>query len=650
MFVRHVVPIALVVVGFALIASGIPATAMYRDTSSPSASSPSVHDISTLAGKVASIRATQGLYLRASGFIEEAADASDVSAAPAPGPLTNPITPTFVLTSPLDGTSVAAPAVTVNQDTHAASQNEPAIAVDPNNPNRIVVASNDYVTRTWSCTTSAGNCSALGDGYSGTYFSNDGGAHWCCLATDPSHLGTLIPGVERLTNGTYDAGGDPALAFDSRGNVYYAGLGFDRATPPNTVAVNKGTFDASGSLHWGPPTFINPTSSPSTFNDKEWIGVDSHASSPFRDRVYVSWTRFIFGGPQPFAEVHYIQSPIAFVFSDDGGRTFSDPKLIVGNVLYDQGSRVVVGSDGTVFVFWEGSTRLASFNSIYMASSSDGGVSFSSPVAVAPVVDIIRPANTAFRVNSFPAADIAPDGTLYVAWSAEVNNSATSYRADPSCAFFIVGTRIVYNNCHAAAVWSKPTDGGSTWSTPVPIFPTLDASNRVAIGYPVTQRNGMTLNAPAARRVDTFWPGVAISPSGRVYMSAYAADVVSPWQRCDVPASPTAVGRINCITPPHPPLTDAPGNYTHNARLDYVVTDLTTGVTNTVTTHPVNSRYQFGGGFIGDYTSLAVDSDNTFHAVWTDTNNKQTVTWWYGFQFVPTQVHQQDIVTASGRF
>jgi len=126
-----------------------------------------------------------------------------------------------------------------------------------------------------------------------------------------------------------------------------------------------------------------------------------------------------------------------------------------------------------------------------------------------------------------------------------------------------------------------------------------------------------------------------------VYMSAYAADVVSPWQLCKTPAPPAAVGRINCLEL---------GNYTHNARLDYAVTDLTTGMTQTVSTHPINSRHGFGGGFIGDYTSLAVGSDDAFHAVWTDTNNRQSVTWWFGFEFVPTTVNQQDIVIASGIF
>ncbi len=613
--------VAILSIGAALV---LPAAALAQSATE------TTYDITTLAGKVASVQGTAGLQLRFSSFIEEEVDASGQAVNPASS---DPITPTFVLSSPLDGTSVAPPAVTVNQDTAGAPQNEPVIAVDPNNPMRIVAAANDYVTRTWTCTVSGTPCSALGDGYSGTYFSNDGGKTWCCVATDPSHLGTLIPGVERLTGGQYDAGGDPALAFDSQGNAFYAGLGFDRTAPPNTVAVNKGTFDADGMLSWGPPTFVNPTTSPAIFNDKEWIGADSHVTSPFRDRVYVSWTRFIFN-PVNGA---YVQSPIFLAFSTDGGSTFSDPQQIVGNVHFDQGSQVVVGSDGTVYVFWEGSTRLAIFNSIWMTKSTDGGVTWSKPIAVAPLVDVIRPSNTAFRVNSFPAAAIAPDGALYAAWASEVNNAATSYTVDPICA-----SSLVRANCHSATVWSKSTDGGLTWGTPALAFPALDASTQTAIGYPVTQPDGTMLKAPATpRRVETVFPAVAVSPSGRVYMSAYVADFVSPWQTCKTPG-PSFSGRINCL---------ALGKYIHNARLDYVVTNPTTAVTKTVTTNPVNTRNGFGGGFIGDYTAIAVGSDNVFHAIWTDTNNKQDVVWWYGFQFDPAaHINQEDVVTASDIF
>jgi len=249
---------------------------------SASASSPASYDISTLAGKVASLRGTAGLQIRFSALIEQEAEEEDATVSAAP------ITPSFVLSSPLDGITIQPPDVTVNQDTAAAPQNETSIAVDPNNANRVVGGANDYVSRTWACTVSGTPCSALGEAASGTYFSNDGGSTWCCASTDPQHLGTIIPGINKLTGGQYDAGGDPAVAFDSKGHVYYAGLGFDRTSPPNTVAVNRGTF-SGGNLSWSQPTFINQTTSPSTLNDKEWIAVDSHAGSSFQDRLCVSW-------------------------------------------------------------------------------------------------------------------------------------------------------------------------------------------------------------------------------------------------------------------------------------------------------------------------------------------------------------------------
>ena len=123
-------------------------------------------------------------------------------------------------------------------------------------------------------------------------------------------------------------------------------------------------------------------------------------------------------------------------------------------------------------------------------------------------------------------------------------------------------------------------------------------------------------------------------------MSSYAADTVSPWQTCAA-SPPPPEGRINCTTL---------DGYIHNARLNYYVANVGAGTSQKVSTHPINTRYQFGGGFIGDYTDLAVGSDNTFHALWTDTNNVQTVVWWYGLQFTPTPIHQQDVVTASGNF
>jgi hypothetical protein len=582
-------------------------------------------DTSTLAGKVASLRSSAGLQVRFSAFIEQ--EAQDAGA-PAGGP-TAPITPTFVLSSPLDGSSIAGPAVTVNGDTHAAPQNETSIAVDPNNASTIVASANDYVTRTWSCTISGTPCSALGDGYSGTYLSTDGGAHWCCVSSDPSHLGTLIPGVTHLAGGPYDAGGDPAVAFDSTGHVYYSGLGFNRASAPNTVEVSRGTI-SGGSLSWGAPTFINATTSPSTLNDKEWIAVDAHASSPFKDRIYVTWTVFTFNP----SNGNYVKSPIYEVHSSDGGQTFSAPQGISGNVQYDQGSRPVVDKDGNVSVFFEGSTRLAALSSTYVVKSTDGGATWGTPVAIATLTDSPEVKDTAFRVNSFPAAAAAPNGDLYATWTTAISDSgAANYTGDPSCAPWLGGDDSL---CHSVAVYSKSTDGGATWSTVQPVFA---AGNRVAVGYPVKQPDKTKLQAPSPTGpVEQIFPAVGIGPNGNVYLAAYSSNTVSPWQTCKTPASPSSVGRINCLEL---------GPYIHNGRLDYVVRNLAT-TTQTVSTHPINTRSQFGGGFIGDYTDLAVGSNNVFHALWTDTNNKQTVTWFYGFEFTPTVINQEDIATASG--
>jgi hypothetical protein len=163
-----------------------------------------------------------------------------------------------------------------------------------------------------------------------------------------------------------------------------------------------------------------------------------------------------------------VQSPIAFVSSSDGGRTFTAPKLISGNALYSQGSRPVVGPDGSLYVFWDGSTRLASTNSTYVVKSTDGGATWTAPKAIAPLAGIAPLRDTAFRVNSYPAAAAAANGDLYATWNTETANGSV-------------------------AVYSKSTNGGSTWSAPARVFA---AATRTPIGYPVTQPSGGTLNAP----------------------------------------------------------------------------------------------------------------------------------------------------------
>ena len=56
-------------------------------------------------------------------------------------------------------------------------------------------------------------------------------------------------------------------------------------------------------------------------NDKEWMIVDTSSSSPFQDRIYVTWSRF---------SADFSASPITESHSADHGVTWSEPQVISG--------------------------------------------------------------------------------------------------------------------------------------------------------------------------------------------------------------------------------------------------------------------------------------------------------------------------------
>src|SRR5437867_11938906 len=87
---KSIVSLVLVVLGFAVIAAGVEVSAASSNTSS----SPT-YDITTLAGKVASIRGPQGFYLRAWALIVQEGDGQELGAWHAWAPVA--ITTTYVL-------------------------------------------------------------------------------------------------------------------------------------------------------------------------------------------------------------------------------------------------------------------------------------------------------------------------------------------------------------------------------------------------------------------------------------------------------------------------------------------------------------------------------------------------------------------------
>ena len=159
--------------------------------------------------------------------------------------------------------------------------------------------------------------------------------------------------------------GDPVLAFGPAGEVYYATLSFAMARR-SMVGVGKSTD--GGATFTVPVDASTTLSNRNDFQDKEWITVDTGASSLFKGNVYVTWTDFV-SGSGDF---------IAFSRSTDGGATFQPPVAISPRDATQvvQGSQPAVAPNGDIWVSYiDGHGG----EGISMARSTDGGVTFSAP-------------------------------------------------------------------------------------------------------------------------------------------------------------------------------------------------------------------------------------------------------------------------------
>jgi hypothetical protein len=173
--------------------------------------------------------------------------------------------------------------------------NEPSLAVDPTNPNRIVMGWRHFETV-------SSNFRQAGYAYS-----LDGGENW----TFP---GVLDPGVFRS---------DPVLDFDGDGNFYYNSLKSTSSGFPCEVYKIE-----DGGVDFGMPVSAHG-------GDKLWMRIDRTNGFGSRNN-YSYWT-------QNFSTC----LPGAFTRSTDGSETFEDCVVVDGNPFW---GTLAVDSDGVLYL------------------------------------------------------------------------------------------------------------------------------------------------------------------------------------------------------------------------------------------------------------------------------------------------------------
>jgi hypothetical protein len=324
-------------------------------------------------------------------------------------------------------------------------QNETAVAINTNNQNIAVAASNDYVSLGVTVMRTA-----------------DGGHTWQTTRVSPVYRHTGDPLSGNVCNG-----GDPTVAYSARDGVFFLGqLCFFRGSPQSDVHVFESRDNGKT---WTPgrqaavvATNFSPTlggPDPSVFNDKETLTVDNNPTSPHYGRLYVTYTKFHmltsgFGDycPVQLAYTDFVPAfnPVLTTFQ----HTSVVPDNPGGNGLgpsANQDSQPVVEPNGTLHVSYsEEECNTGIDHHLHIANSTNGGVSFGAAVT------IDKPGQ--FLDNPDPG-DILPNKKFRAPIAPSLNfNTATGTLA------FMYQNNVDRAKSGANISVQTSTDGGKTWS------------------------------------------------------------------------------------------------------------------------------------------------------------------------------------------
>jgi hypothetical protein len=440
-------------------------------------------------------------------------------------------------------------------ESSAGPHNETSIAVNPKDNTNIIGGANDYQLGI----NSGGHVTETI--LSRAHVTFDGGLTW-----------SMYP---LFSSSTYQATGDPAVAFDNSGHAYYATLGFrfvgpGNAQSPDVLVSNSG----DGGKTWSTARVAVGSgvfTSVGDVLDKEYIAAWGNGNA------IVTYGDFRQGQKGSFVSARIYSS-----VTHDGGNTWSTPVVISGSLLFAFVATPVVAADGRIFVSFLNTTDLATGRDDYevVGVNPTTGVALGAPVKVATTIDGAtdypiaagRQTYQDSRFRTWAAGNIAADPTnaahLAVVWS-DMRNSTTPAPSDPYSA-----------TTNSDVVVSQSFNSGGSWSSPA------------------------ALTLPG----DQFMPWGAYDTSGRLRIGTFdrSADSSNHTYNYSL-ATEVAAGSLTFGTAAVSTATSDP---TQGDRWFSGVT------ANAAFPHPTT--------FLGDYSNIAATADGGVVAYWTDLRNDAT--------------------------
>ena len=485
------------------------------------------------------------------------------------------------------------------------AQVEATIAADPSHSDRLVVGYTDY---------------SRGDGTCGSAFSRNGGQTWTPTAFPIDFTnGAAFGGVERQY---WQAGGEVSVAWDTKGNAYLTcevfmrGLGISN-NPDLSDGIYVFRSTANGGASWdfpGRPVVEN--SNQNVIDDKSYMAIDDQPGSPFQDRIYVTWTLLSSDGSAYIVEAH----------SSDYGQSFSAPVVVStssplcantfgagtahGTCNQNEFSQPFTGPDGTLYVVYDNfNPALSNANDnhyqVLLSKSTDGGVTFGSPVLVGNFNDFPdcaiyqsgqNPGETclpekgatthsAFLTTNYPVGAVDPaNGDIVVTFGSYINKfSNPTNGCTPQG--FSVNARNLYTGVKTAGACSNK------------ILESISTNHGASFNGDITDPTTMPVitAAPGQQHTDQWWQWIGFTKDGTLVVSYYDRQY---------------------------------GEDEITGAFDFSLSesrDLQRFATRRVTTgsSPLPTQFpddQGNGTFLGDYTGLTVAGDRAY-PIWTDTRS-----------------------------